>query len=64
MEALSPWRQRLQRAVWGTLYGRETSRGPPPVLFNAQAEQLGFASEGLVRGRGSPRQADMTIAIL
>jgi hypothetical protein len=64
LEALSPWRQRWQRDVWVTLYGRETYLCPPTVLVNAQAAQLWCASEGQVRVRGSTRHADMPIAVI
>ena len=64
IEALSPWRQRVQRDVWGTLDGRETSLCPPTVLCKEQAEQLLFASEVQVRVRGSTRHADMTSAVI
>jgi hypothetical protein len=41
----------------GRLGGLETSECPHPVLVNEVAERIAAASEGQVRGRGSPRPA-------
>ncbi len=64
MEALSPWRPRLQRDVCVTLYGLATYLCPHTVLCNEQAERPLCASEGQVRVRGSTHHSDMTIAVI
>ena len=44
IEALSPWRWRVQRAVSMVLCGLETYLCPHTVLFKGVAERVPFAS--------------------
>ena len=60
LEVLSPARWRLHRTI-GVLCGRETSRGPRPILCKEEAERGPLARSSQVWGRGSPRPADSAI---
>jgi hypothetical protein len=62
LEALSPGRWRVQRALRIMLCGLDTSLYPHTVRCNAVAAQRAGASESQVRGRGSTRVPSATLA--
>jgi hypothetical protein len=63
IEALSPWRWRVQRSMDAILCGLETSPCPHTVLCKVAAQRRALASSAQVRGRGSTPVLGATRAV-